>query len=198
MRPHLVAMAMMTLGLACTSAATPVAQPDIKQNPAPSMRYEITATIDDAPGPFDQVVGIADYRVTNELCVLPTPVMGARIVPEKRVPLVFKHDHDNVYRATVFLDLFQDGDYFGKGVCHWALSGAGMELKHNATTFSTALFHDDLVAGKISHRYFAQASYTKVDAMRIDTGLTDSSLFHGKGGMFTVTMTASKAREAQP
>ena len=47
MRPHLVAMAMMTLGLACTSAATPVAQPDIKQNPAPSMRYEITATIDE-------------------------------------------------------------------------------------------------------------------------------------------------------
>ncbi|MQQ99823.1 hypothetical protein [Glaciimonas soli] len=42
--------------------------PDIKQNPHPKMRYEITLTIKDAPGPFDAVTGFMQYDVTNEQC----------------------------------------------------------------------------------------------------------------------------------
>jgi hypothetical protein len=172
-----------------------VSQPDIKQNPDPRMRYEIVATVEGAPGPFDQVLGIADYRVTNELCVPPTPVMGARIVPEKRADIVFKHEHDNVYRAVVYLDLLQDEDYFGKGICHWSLSGAGIELRHEGVTFSAALFHDDVLARKAVSRYFAEASYAKTTPQRIDTGITDRENFHGAGKLFSVTM---KAEERKP
>lgn len=170
-------------------------QPDIKQNPAPKMRYEITAAIDGAPGPFDRIHGIADYRVTNELCVPPTPVMGARIVPEKRADIEFRHDHDNIYRATVYLDLLQDEDYFGKGTCHWALMAAGIELTHATVTFSASLFHDDILAGNAIPRYFAEGSYTKAQTVRIDTGIADRSQFHGAGRLFSVTM---KAEERKP
>jgi hypothetical protein len=168
-------------------------QPDIKQNPNPKMRYEITATIDGAPGPFESIRGVADYRVTNELCVPPTPVMGARIVPEKRTAVEFRHDHGNVYRAAIYLDLLQDEDYFGKGTCHWALMATGIELTHATVTFSASLFHDDVLAGKPVPRYFAEGSYTKAQTQRIDTGIADRAQFHGAGNLFSITMKASEA-----
>jgi len=187
--------ALAALSLSLTAYGATMTQPDIKQNPNPKMRYEITATIEGAPGPFDRIHGVADYRVTNELCVPPTPVMGARIVPEKRADLEFRHDHDNVYRATVYLDLLQDEDYFGKGTCHWALMAAGIELTHASVTFSASLFHDDLLARKAMPRYFAEASYAKADSPRVDTGIADRAQFHGAGGLFSITM---KAEERMP
>lgn len=187
--------AIAALSLPFTAYGATMTQPDIKQNPNPKMRYEITATIDGAPGPFDRIHGIADYRVTNELCVPPTPVMGARIVPEKRAELEFHHDHGNVYRATVYLDLLQDEDYFGKGTCHWALMAAGIELDHATVTFSASLFHDDLLAGNAVPRYFAEASYAKAQANRVDTGIADRTQFHGAGSLFSITM---KAEERKP
>lgn len=184
--------ALATLTLPFTAYGATMTQPDIKQNPNPKMRYEITATIEGAPGPFDRVLGVVDYRVTNELCVPATPVMGARIVPEKRTAVEFRRDHDNVYRATVYLDLLQDEDYFGKGTCHWTLMAAGIELTHATVTFSASLFHDDLLAGKPVPRYFAEGSYAKAQPMRVDTGIADRAQFHGAGSLFSVTMRAEE------
>jgi hypothetical protein len=42
--------------------------PDIKHNPYPKMRYEITLTIKGAPGPFESIKGYMLYKVTNEQC----------------------------------------------------------------------------------------------------------------------------------
>jgi hypothetical protein len=187
--------ALAALSLPFTANGATMTQPDIKQNPNPKMRYEITATIEGAPGPFDRIHGIADYRVTNELCVPPTPVMGARIVPEKRADIEFRHEHDNVYRATVYLDLLEDEDYFGKGTCHWALMAAGIELTHATVTFSASLFHDDVLAGKTVPRYFAEGSYAKAQTEHVDTGIADRAQFHGAGSLFSVTM---KAEERTP
>lgn len=184
-----------SLALPCSACSATMSQTDIKENPTPKKRYEITATVEGAPGPFDRIHGIADYRVTNDLCVSPTPIMGARIVPEKRVDIDFRHDHDNVYRATVYLDLLQDADYFGKGPCHWNLMAAGIELTHATVTFSASLFHDDLLAGKTVPRFFAEASYAKAKPDRLDTGIADRAQFHGTGGLFWITL---KAEEGKP
>jgi len=183
------------LALPCSAFSATTFQPDIRQNPSPRISYEITATIEGAPGPFDRIHGIADYRVANDLCVSPTPIMGARIVPEKRADIDFRHDHDNVYRATVYLDLLQDEDYFGKGACHWDLMAAGIELTHASVTFSAALFHDDLLAGTAVPRFFAEASYAKAKPDRLDTGIAGRAQFHGTGHLFSITM---KAEERKP
>lgn len=168
---------------------------DVQQNPNPKMRYEITAIIEGAPGQFERIQGLADYRATNELCVPPTLVMGARIVPERRVNIEFRHDHDNLYRATVYLDLLQDEDYFGRGTCHWALMATGIELTHTNVTFSVSLFHDELVAGKPVSRFFAALSYSSVRTPHLDTGIAERAQFKGAGSVFSVTM---KAEERMP
>ncbi len=165
-------------------------KPDVKKNPNPKMRYEVTVEVNDAPGPFETIIGIADYRVTNELCVPPTPVMGARIVPEQRATIQFERIHDNVFKGTVYADLYQDEDYFGKGTCHWALVAAGMDLTHGKVTFSASLFHDDLLSGKAVERFFATASYERAAVQRIDMGIPDRSQFKGNGGLFSITMKA--------
>lgn len=173
--------------LSDAASSTP---PEIRENAQPRMRYEVVATIKDAPGPFDSISGIADYRVVNELCVTPSRLSGVRVVPEKRADIVFKRESPGVYRAVIYLDLIQDEDYFGKGLCHWALAGTAILLKHNSVTFSPALFHDDVMSGKRVSRYFAESVYATAGAMRIDTGVSDRTQFHGNGKLFTVTMKA--------
>src|ERR1700749_441278 len=83
-------------------------KPDVKLNPQPRMRYEITIKVDNAPGPFDRVEGVIDYRVSNENCVPLTPVTGATVAPEKRVPIVLPHSGGNIYKGEIYADLLQD------------------------------------------------------------------------------------------
>lgn len=96
--------------LTSTAYGATMTKPDIKLNPNPRMRYEITAIVDGAPGAFDTISGHVDYKVTNEDCVPMTPVMGATIPPEKRLPLTFSRVDGNEFKAVVFIDQIQDED----------------------------------------------------------------------------------------
>lgn len=167
--------------------------PDIKLNPQPRMRYEITVKVDGAPGPFDRVEGVVDYRVSNETCVPLTPVTGATVAPEKRVPIVLTRAGDNVYKGKVFVDLLQDEDYFGKGVCHWSVVAASANLFVKQVDFSAPLFHDDLLKGNAVTRYYSNRSYATTQMERVDAGEADRAQYQDEANAtFSVTVHAEE------
>jgi hypothetical protein len=168
-----------------------VNKPDIKLNPQPPMRYEINIKVDNAPGPFDRVEGVVDYRVSNDNCVPLTPVTGATVAPEKRVPIVLTHSGENVYKGEIYADLLQDEDYYGKGVCHWSVVAASANLFVKQVDFSAPLFHDDLLRGKPVTRYYSNRSYATTRVERVDTGETGRSQYQDEANStFSITVRA--------
>lgn len=167
-------------------------QPDVKLNPQPRMRYEITATVHDAPGPFERIDGHVDYEVSNPACVPMTPVMGATVTPRKRVPVTFTRSGDGQFRGEIYMDYLQDEDYFGQGVCHWAVVGATADFHHRAVNFSPAIYKDDILGRHEVVKYFSKKSYEHADNERIDIGANDSSAFVDAAATFTITLHAAE------
>lgn len=147
------------IALSSSACGSSMKTPDIKQNPHPTQRYDVTLTLQGAPGPFDSITGSVDYQVSNNRCVPLTPISGATIVPQKNVPLALTRVSDNVYKGTLYTDLFQDEDYYGLGVCHWEVVAAGIELKVRNLDFSPSLFFADIKSGKAVPRYFSGRAY---------------------------------------
>lgn len=152
---------MLLLFLALTSPAfgSPMKTPEIKQNPTPKQRYEITLHINGAPGPFDSISGFVDYHVSNEHCVPMTPINGVTIEPQKSVPLALTKIGDNVYKGTLYADQFLDEDYFGLGVCHWDLVAVGINLNIRKLDFSSSMSSDEIKSGQVVSRYFSSRGY---------------------------------------
>lgn len=164
---------------------------DPKPNPAPRMRYELTVKVDGAPGPFDRIEGVVDYRVANEACVPLTPVVGATVSPEKRVPITLKPAGDGLYKGEVFADLLQDEDYFGKGVCHWSVVAASANLWVKQVDFSAPLFKDELFKGKPVTRWYSNRSYAMTQMERVDTGEESRTQYGNEANAtFSITLKA--------
>ncbi|MDF3981087.1 hypothetical protein P3W24_03470 [Luteibacter sp. PPL201] len=166
-------------------------QPDVKLNPQPRMRYEITATIHGAPGALDAIEGHVDYEVSNPDCVPMTPVMGATVVPQKSVPVTFRRTGDNVYTGEIFLDRLQDEDYFNQGVCHWSVVGVAAAFRHGQVSFSPSIYKKDILGKHDVVKYFSHASYEHAERQRIDIGANDPQAFQSNA-TFSITMHAAE------
>lgn len=102
------------------------AQKDLyRLNPAPKEGYEVTLTIENAPGQFKQVSWSAMYQAKGCSYVV-NDFAGVRGEPEKVIELPFKEQADGNYVATVYLDAMLDEDYYGNGVCKWSLTSVGV------------------------------------------------------------------------
>lgn len=137
-RPLLAVLALVLLA-ACSPYAD--AERDVaaggrglaKLNPAPKQAYELVLTVKDAPGPFAVVEGVAQYDVSNYGdCgrVIWSTGTASRITSQE--PVTLHKVGENEYRGTFYLDRMLDEDYYGRGVCHWTLTGVGAMLR--ATT----------------------------------------------------------------
>lgn len=167
--------------------------PDIKQNPHPAMRYDVTITITGAPGPFDSVGGFMQYEVTNKACVPETggPMNPMRLAPMSNPPIVFTKVADNVYKGTVYADYFLDEDYFGLGVCHWSLMAVITELKINKITFSPDLSPEQLFSQQTIPTYFVRQMYeSNSDIELSDPGEPNRFNYppDRQEGIFTITL----------
>lgn len=175
-------------------------KPDIKLNPHPKMRYEITLTIEDAPGPFDAVEGSAGYQVANDRCVPLTSFSGVRLTPEKHVPMVLTRVNDKVYKGELYVDLLADEDYFGLGLCRWSMPFADFDLQIGNLAFAHAIALKDILAGKSVTRYFNNRSYFSEDARskkdghpRVSGGNAERSDFGNESkNTFSTTITAKE------
>ena len=170
MTKRLTAVLTLSLALITSACGSSMKNPDIKQNPNPVKRYEVTMTIDGAPGPFDSVDGFMGFDVKNDACVPLTKFSGARLPPEKSVPFVLRQISGNVYRGVIYMDLLQDEDYYGLGVCHWSLTSVGAVLTKAKVGFTLSLSQGDLEAHKPATNYFTIASYNDPKMQGGDTG----------------------------
>jgi hypothetical protein len=180
------------LSLTSSAYGASMKKPDIKLNPNPRMRYEVTVRIDDAPGPFDTVDGTVDYRVSNADCVPLTPITGATILPSKRVPLKLTPIGNNTYRGELFADLLQDEDYFGKGVCHWSIVATGVEARVKKMDFAASLPKDEIFAHKPVTQYYSNRAYAESDTELLNTGNLNRADFKDPAHTFSISLSAEE------
>jgi len=186
---------------------------DIKHNPHPKMRYDIKLTIHDAPGPFESVTGYMQHQVLDKRCVPESFFEGVRVMPDNAVDFTFDRISDQEYVGTVYLDLLQDEDYYGMGVCHWTMTLAGVSLRTQYTSFDTSISLENIVARKPEAAYLRKQPYfatgseptvirdssggttyisRSISGMPIGAPVADYAAKH-RDEFFTVTLTSSEA-----
>jgi hypothetical protein len=180
-----LAMAVLTSTTACGSSN--MTTYDIKLNPHPTKRYDLTVTIKDAPGPFDSMQTYVLYDVTDPFCVPTLPGSGATNEPRKSVPLTLTKTGENTYTGTFYTDLIKDEDYSGKGVCHWKISAVSMYLRHDKLTLPPAITWENILAGKPQTTYFSGLSYADAGDERVDAGIEEGGTLRPSDHPFTVT-----------
>jgi len=169
-------------------------KPGVKLNPHPKMRYEITMTVEGAPGGFESVKGRVDYHVSNPDSVPLTPFTGATVEPQEYTPIEFERVDDTTYRAYVYADRFLDEDYFGRGTCHWSLVAVSANLLHGKAKFSPAIVADDVFKQGQNRRWFANQSYRDSPLSGPDIGTEKRSDYKKPDDTFSVTLKATGRR----
>ncbi len=139
-----------------------------KLNPAPKQGYELVLTLKDAPGPFAVVEGVAQYDARNYAAcgrIVPATGTAGRITSQE--PIALRQVGENEYRGTFYLDRMQDEDYYGRGVCHWALTGVGAMLRATTgkadTRFLTFIDKERMDAGSPLTLYYPRVAYPRAE-----------------------------------
>lgn len=198
MPTRLTSSLILSLVLITSACGSSMKTPDIKQNPHPKMRYEITMTIDGAPGPFDSVTAFVQYKVSNDRCVPLQPISGASLAPEDSVPLDLTKVSNKVYTGHLYVDLLQDEDYYGLGVCHWEVVATTAVLQVKKTGFSPDLTKNEIFEQKSAIRYFSAHQYADAEQGKlvppVSSGMLPSEYQslkpEWKDDMFSVTLSA--------
>ncbi len=194
MSNRLASSLILSLALITSACGAPMKTPDIKQNPHPKMRYEITVTTHDAPGPFDSVEVSAGYDVDNTQCVPLSPGSGATIAPEKVVPLTLTQVNGDTYTVVVYVDQLQDEDYYGLGVCHWKLTSVDAGLRVKKSIVIAGLTLHELLSQQPVTRYFSNLNFTDDQLRGPDTGNPAREDFEDDAARtFSVTVSSKEA-----
>jgi hypothetical protein len=170
-------------------------------NPSPKRAYEIVMTIENAPGPFADVSGGAQYDVTNEneCGHINSAGVAERITSQERVALTKVSDTE--YRGVVYLDQMLDEDYYGRGVCHWELMGASVVLRATGdaleTRFMPMIGNELIASGGTTETYFWKGGYPRDKTDNYpDYGYPSVDRFKPKirGELFKVTLKSQGPR----
>ncbi|HEL3169654.1 TPA: hypothetical protein UMF63_000744 [Stenotrophomonas maltophilia] len=139
-----------------------------KLNPSPQQGYELVLTLKDAPGPFAVVEGVAQYDARNYAAcgrIVPATGTAGRITSQE--PIALRQVGENEYRGTFYLDRMQDEVYYGRGVCHWALTGVGAMLRATTgeadTRFLTFIDKERMDARSPLTLYYPRVAYPRAE-----------------------------------
>ena len=195
----------MNQNLSSESGLQPVVQDRglAKLNPNPKQAYEIVLTIENAPGPFAVVEGRAQYDVINEdECGHVNPTSGTAERITSNEPFVLKKVSDTEYRGTIYFDLMQDEDYYGRGVCRWEMTEVRAKLRASGaegeTYFVPSISRDKVVGGDVVNLYFWSGRYPRSEMDNFPAfGSADPTEFKPeiRDELFTVRI---RAGEGQP
>lgn len=141
--------------------------PTPKRSPR-AVPYDISLTVESAPGPFKYVRAAMSYRVEDERCLPRLGGMsGTRVTARQFIEVDLKQVDPQTWRGRFFDDLLVDEDYYGLGVCRWRLAGVSIEMAATGapgeTRFSEFLFPDDLATGARTRAYFVDRHYPRAD-----------------------------------
>lgn len=120
LRMGILATAMLWIG-ACGGAR--VEPPDVKLNPSPKERYEISIEIKNLPDAILGVSGRAQFNIKNREC-MPLADRIAGIKPDDRFnpTLAFIHHDKGLYIGHLYADLALSENYYGLGTCEWEMT----------------------------------------------------------------------------
>lgn len=141
-------------------------RPQIRRNPHPTA-YEVTMTIENAPGPFASIEGVMQYETRlNDPCLPDLGGMaGTRMRLKEHVPVTLEKIGKDAYRGIYYTDLLVDEDYYGLGVCQWSMVAARVVLRagkeEGEANFFENIFFDDLVSKEKVKVYFWKGHYPK-------------------------------------
>jgi hypothetical protein len=172
---------------------------DIRQNPHPTQAYEITVEVRDAPGAFDAVAGSAIFRVSNQNCSPQDPLSGVRQVPTSFRSTKFEPWGHDRYRATVHLDLLEDDDYFGMGICHWRFDGFVVSLQAHGVSFGSDMLADRIRAQTSDTWFVSKELFHRFDIKDMSVSavpLSDYIAQH-RGEFFSITVTAKERHDGR-
>jgi hypothetical protein len=181
--------------------------PVYRQNPHPQQAYRITMTIENAPGPFAHMLGLAQFDVVNPECLPPPDDNDGHTwpVPTEGVEIPLQKVADNTYSGVVYADQMLDEDYFGHGVCRWKLIQAQVQLKATGAKDETKFIADypdaklsteepeTVYFNKISYPRFGESEPSEYES--VSFGLNDRSRFGPTirdEDLFTVMFTSRK------
>jgi len=181
-----------------TACSQSMKQPDIKLNPHPKMRYELTLIVHDAPGPFESVTAYANYE-TETNCVPEAPITagnyGSKYPVGHSVPVAFHAVGASTYQGTIYMDLLQDEDYYGLGVCRWRFKSFSVPMKAGDVTFGPAITVGEIASRQPKVEYFPKSYFGDPSVIK-DTrtgGMSMSdSVARAPGKFFSTTLTAAE------
>ena len=151
--------------------------PDIKKNPSPKQRYELTMVIKDAPGIFDSIKGYMGYEISNKECIAEDPLDGTHNAPSEAPNFTFSKVSDGIYKGYIYLDYLSDENYYGVDICHWHLTSSYAMLKINGVVISPYIFRDQILSSSSNITYFSKNSYfDRKSVNRYDSGIAKKFL----------------------
>jgi len=200
---------LVTAGCGSNYATSPAKAPLRKLNPAPTQAYEIRLTLShasdlsgaaDGKSPFTVVEGTAQFDASNGArCGKSNALSGHVPTLSSHEPFRLSRLSATDYVGTVYADMLLDEDYYGREVCHWALTEARVTLRARAdvadTRFVAGLPAKDVLAGGTQTRYFWKGYYPRFEnGQHADYGRNqlDAVPADKLDEFFTVTLTARK------
>ena len=176
--------------VACTADIKSV-EPTL--NPKPKEIYDITVTVEGAPGEFLSAEGVHRYAIEDETCLPLTSFSGVPAVTYARYEKVrYKRTTPTTFTARVVLDKFMPKDDYGLGLCKWTSNVLSAKLNNgiNQHTISFSPI-SELQAKRF---YLTDFFKLKRDEKFKDLSISgyDISQINGTDKFFTMTIEARR------
>lgn len=157
-------------------------------NPNPTEKYEVTITVENAPGPFESVGGSAGYSAPDCRYVV-DKFNGIFSSPYDSKGIDLKKTSDNEWKGYFYADEMADKDY-GFGMCTWILHSAiasfSATQSPDDTSFSLDVDREQLLGGESVTKFYNRIRYPKNDVVypiygrdrsQFGPSITDADLF---------------------
>ena len=170
----IVAASLLTAGCGDAKGPPATAKTELyKRNPNPKQGYEITARINNPPGPLNKVYAGVRYQTKGCFYVL-NSFEGVNASPAQNIKLPITKISDNEYSIKVYLDEMIDEDYYGNGVCRWWMTSVGFDFMatgaKDETSFNADLWYDQVPATQPITYYFWKGVYPKHSDPELSSG----------------------------
>ena len=141
-------------------------QPEFRLNPNPKRAYTITVEVVDPPGEFGYIEAGALYKNQNAQCSSNNNPQGYTNYFRYDAPIELTKIGENRYKGIVYLDRMIDEDYYGKGVCIWAMESLAVTFKRSDqkadTRFSPYMFINDVIREESFIFYYWKKRYPQM------------------------------------
>lgn len=157
-----VCLAIVLLICGCNDSKNVKPVPNIQLNANAKKSYGLDVWFIENPGPFKEIDITAHYRV-GDYCTPPELLSGAVLPPEHDIKLVVKKIDDGHFATVFHQDALRDDDYFGLGVCRWAIQNVTVKFKSPSTQFLASLSSrgGEIQADLPQTQYYLSSDYFK-------------------------------------